>query len=66
MSTEKEEYSYKTKYALLEYLIANIICKIKNRDIIRLVDLPFDSHLSWLVEEVNKMIEKEKGIVRED
>lgn len=62
---EKEEYSYETKYALLEYFISNIICKIKNRDIIRLVDLPFDSHLSWLVEEVNKMIEKETFMIHQ-
>ena len=57
---EKEEYSYETKYALLEYFISNMMYQIKSVNEIRLVILPFDSSIEFLVREVNKIIENNK------
>ena len=57
---EKEEYSYETKYALLEYFISNMMYQIKSGNEIRLVILPFDSSVEFLVREVNKIIENNK------
>lgn len=56
----KEEYSYETKYALLEYCITNMMYQIKSGKEIRLVMLPFDSSIDFLVREVNKIIKNNK------
>ena len=56
----KEEYSYETKYALLEYFITNMMYQIKSGKEIRLVMLPFDSSIDFLVREVNKIIKNNK------
>ena len=57
---KKEEYSYETKYALLEYYILNMAYQIKSGNEIKLVILPFDSSIEFLVREVNKIIENNK------
>ena len=60
MSTEKEEYSYETKYALLEYFISNMVYQIKSGNDIGLVVLPFDSSIEFLVREVSKIMNNNK------
>jgi len=62
MSTEKEEYSYETKYALLECFIENMVYQIKSGNDIGLVVLPFDSSIEFLVREVNKIMNNNKQI----
>lgn len=58
---KKEEYSYETKYALLEYFIENMVYQIKSGNDIRLVILPFDSSIEFLVREVNKIMNNIKN-----
>ena len=57
---KKEEYSYETKYALLEYFIENMMYQIKSGNNIGLVMLPFDSGIEFLSREVYKAIENNK------
>ena len=63
---KKEEYSYETKYALLEYCISNMVYQIKSGNNIGLVVLPFDSGIEFLSREVYKIIENNKERVVND
>ncbi len=58
-----KEYSNETKLALTERMICDLIIMMSNKDADRkIIELPFESPLSWLRELIVKTLKEHKTI----